>query len=132
MTDSHKARTNFMGSRHWPSASSRSAWVSFRTTCSGVCLLLVVIVIKPSCPTHGRQDSHSTRINQRGSRQPDGQPRLLEQPRPPVMRAGSDSRYSDGAYELCPCRVLGAAVVSQQRTPTIKGTAGGSNMATAY
>src|SRR5215217_6143739 len=51
-----------------PSASSRSAWVSFRTTCSGVCLLLVVIVIKPSCPTHERQDSHSTRINQQGSR----------------------------------------------------------------
>ena len=50
-----------------PSPSSRSAWVSLRTTCSGVCRFLVVIVIKPSCPTHGRQDSHSTRINQQGS-----------------------------------------------------------------
>jgi type I restriction enzyme R subunit len=39
-----------------------------RTTCSGVCLFLVAIVIEPSCPHHGRQDSHSNWINQSGSR----------------------------------------------------------------
>jgi hypothetical protein len=38
-----------------------------RTTCSGECLFLVVIPVEPSCPSDGRQDSHSTRIDQPGS-----------------------------------------------------------------
>ena len=48
--------------------------------------------------------------------------------RPPVVENGSGTRYSDGACELCPCRVLGAAVVRQSILPPSKGTAGGSNM----
>jgi hypothetical protein len=48
----------------------------------------------------------------------------LEQMGPPVISNGSGSRYSDGACELCPCRVLGAAVVRQQCTPTFKGNRG--------
>lgn len=38
-----------------PSASSRSAVVSFRTTCSGLCRFLVVMIIKPSCLQRGNQ-----------------------------------------------------------------------------
>lgn len=38
-----------------PSPSIRSAVASLRTTCSGLCRFLVVIVIKPSCPHPGRQ-----------------------------------------------------------------------------
>jgi hypothetical protein len=50
-----------------PSPNIRSACASVRTTCSGECLFLVVIVIEPSCPHRGRQDSHLTWTNQPGS-----------------------------------------------------------------
>src|SRR5215204_488448 len=92
-----------------PSASSRSAWVSFRTTCSGVCLLLVVIVIKPSCPSHGRQDSYSTRINQQGSRQhcrvPRSRPRLRERDQAVVQNHRTDRLCIVGSW--CVDRLLG-------------------------
>src|ERR1700733_7985626 len=45
----------------------RSAWVSLRTTCSGVCRFLVAIGIVLPAHKHGRQDSHSTWTNQPGS-----------------------------------------------------------------
>ena len=52
----------------FPSPSILSACASFRTTCSGVCRFLVVM-IKSFRPEHGHQDSHSMWINQLGSRQ---------------------------------------------------------------
>ena len=56
--------------RYTGKPAAKSAVARLRTTCSGVCLFLVAIVIEPSCPHRGRQDSHSTCstwINEPGS-----------------------------------------------------------------
>jgi hypothetical protein len=58
-----------------PSPSSRSASASLRTTCSGVCRFLVAMSLS-SLPAHigGHKALTSTRINQKGSGQPDTVP----------------------------------------------------------
>jgi len=72
-----QSQSHHRGHRHQRIAlrTSKHGLVGYR---SGVCRFLVLIVVRPSCPPSGRQDSHSIWINQPGSRHPDRAGRLID------------------------------------------------------